>query len=178
MLHLAKSTGSDRSSEYPWFVLRVKTNREKSIACLLRQKGYVDFLPLYTEPRKWSDRIKEMQLPLFPGYVFCRFDAQHKLPVLTTPGIIHIVGAGGIPEPVNETEIAALQLAVTSGRFLEPWPFLKVGQRLTIQSGPLRNVEGILSEIKGERKLVLSITLLQRSVAVQIERTDVRPAAA
>lgn len=172
------ATGLDRNSEHPWYVLRVKTNREKSIASLLRQKGYIDFLPLYTESRRWSDRLKETQIPLFPGYVFCRFDAQQRLPILTTPGVIHAVGTNGVPEAVSDVEIAALQLAVTSGRLLQPWPFLKIGQRVMIQHGPLRHVEGILAEIKGDRKLIISISLLQRSVAVQMERADVRPAAA
>lgn len=178
ILHSADTAAITRGVEHPWYVLRVKTNREKSIACLLRQKGYIDFLPLYTQSRRWSDRLKEMQLPLFPGYVFCRFDPNHKLPVLTTPGVLHAVGTGGIPEAVHETEMVALQLAVTSGRLLQPWPFLKIGQRVIIQHGPLRHVEGILSEIQGDRKLIISISLLQRSVAVQIERADVRPAAA
>lgn len=174
----AGETPASRTLQHPWYVLRVKTNREKSIASLLRQKGYIDFLPLYTESRCWSDRLKEMQLPLFPGYVFCRFDAQLRLPILTTPGVIHALGASGVPEPVNESEIAAIQLAVSSGRLMQPWPFLKIGQRVVVQHGPLRHVEGILSEIKGDRKLIISISLLQRSVAVQMERAEVRPAAA
>jgi transcription antitermination factor NusG len=177
-LHVADMFAVNRSTEHPWYVLRVKTNREKSTAYLLRQKGYIDFLPLHTQSRRWSDRLKEMQLPLFPGYVFCRFDPRHRLPILTTPGVLHAVGIGGMPEPVNESEIAALQVAVASGRLLQPWPFLKIGERVIIQHGPLRQMEGILSEVRGDRKLIISITLLQRSVAVQIERADVRPAAA
>lgn len=177
-LQVADTAAANRISRHAWYVLRVKTNREKSVACLLRQKGYIDFLPLYTESRRWSDRLKEVQLPLFPGYVFCRFDPQYRLAILITPGVLHAVGAGGMPEPVSESEMAALQSAVASGRLLQPWPFLKVGQRVMIQHGPLRGVEGILSEIKGDRKLIISISLLQRSVAVPIERADVRPAAA
>lgn len=167
-----------RCEQHPWYVLRVKANREKSIACMLRQKGYTEFLPLYTEARQWSDRVKELHVPLFPGYIFCRFDAQFRLPILKTPGVLHLVGVRGVPEPVDESEIAALQSAVTSGLFLQPWPFLKVGHKVIVQDGPLRNVEGILTAIQGEKNLIISVTLLQRSVAIKIERSGVRPAAA
>lgn len=168
----------NHESDHPWYALRVKASREKSTACLLRQKGYSEFLPLYTECRRWSDRIKETAVPLFPGYVFCRFNAQRRLPILTTPGVLHAVGMAGVPEPVDEHEIDALQAIVKSGLLLQPWPFLKVGQRVTIQDGPLRNVQGVLTEIKNQRNLIVSVTLLQRSVAVQMDRNEVRPTAA
>jgi len=160
---------------YPWYALRVRTSHEKAVACLLRHKGFNEFLPLYASCRRWSDRIQQIDLPLFPGYVFCRFNAQDRLPILTTPGIVHVVGLGRIPEPVDEREITALQSVVESGLLMQPWPFLKVGQRVVIEQGPLRNVEGILKEAKGSRNLIISITLLQRSVSVCIERAGVRP---
>jgi transcription antitermination factor NusG len=169
---------TNEASEYPWYVLRVKAGREKSVASLLRSKGFIEFLPLYVSCRRWSDRTKQIDLPLFPGYVFCRFDAYHRLPLLTTPGVSHILGMGGIPEPADEEEIAALQCVVRSGLLLQPWPFLRVGERVTLQEGPLRNVQGVLTEIKGARTLIVSITLLQRSVAVRVDRAEVRPAAA
>jgi transcription antitermination factor NusG len=163
---------------YPWYVLRVNAGREKSVVSLLRSKGLIEFLPLYVSCRRWSDRTKQIELPLFPGYVFCRFDANHRLPILTTPGVSYVVGIGGVPEPADEEEITALQCVVRSGLFLQPWPFLKIGERVTIQEGPLRNLQGILTEIQGARNLIVSISLLQRSVAVRVERTGVRPAAA
>jgi transcription termination/antitermination protein NusG len=166
------------TSEHPWYVLRVRAGREKSTASLLRHKGLLEFLPLYASCRRWSDRAKQVELPLFPGYVFCRFDAQNRLPILTTPGVVHVVGMGGTPQAVDETEVTALQRVVASGLLLQPWPFLKVGQRVIIQEGPLRHVDGILTDIKGLRNLVVSITLLQRSVAVCMDRAGVRPAAA
>ena len=166
----------DASVQHPWYVLRVRANREKSVASLLRDKGFTEFLPLYASYRCWADRTKKLEVPLFPGYVFCRFDAECRLPILTTPHVMHVVGMSGTPEAADEGEISALQRVVTSGLLLQPWPFLKLGERLIIQEGPLRNVEGILTEIKGARNLVLSITLLQRSVAVCIERAGVRPA--
>ena len=170
-------TKSSVNFQYPWYALRVRTSREKSVACLLRHKGFNEFLPLYASCRRWSDRIQQIDLPLFPGYVFCRFNALDRLPILTTPGIVHVVGLGHIPEPVDEREITALQSVVASGLLMQPWPFLKVGQRVVIEQGPLRNVEGILKEEKGIRNLIISITLLQRSVSVCIERTGVRPLA-
>jgi transcription antitermination factor NusG len=118
-----------------------------------------------------------MELPLFPGYLFCRFDFNQRLPILTTPGVINVVRLGSQPQPVPQHEIAALETVVRSGMLLRPWPFLKAGQRVVIQEGPLRNVEGLLSEIKGHNQLIVSISLLQRSVAVNIERACVRPIA-
>jgi transcription antitermination factor NusG len=171
-------TETNPASQYPWYVLRAKAGREKSVASLLRSKDFIEFLPLYASCRRWSDRTRQVDLPLFPGYVFCRFDPYHRLPLLTTPGVLHILGMGGVPEPADEEEIAALQCVVRSGLLLQPWPFLKVGERVTIQEGPLRNVQGVLTEIKGVRNLVVSITLLQRSVAVCVDRTGVRPVAA
>jgi transcription antitermination factor NusG len=170
--------GKSNLSEQAWYALRVSASREKSVACLLRHKGFTEFLPLYASCRRWSDRIQQVTLPLFPGYVFCRFNAHDRLPILTTPGVVHVVGIAGTPAAVDESEISALQSVVGSGFFMQPWPFLKVGQRVIIQHGPLRNVEGILTEIEGRGNLLVSITLLQRSVAVCIERTGVRPAAA
>jgi len=170
-------TKSNGSTQYPWYALRVRTSREKSVACLLRHKGFNEFLPLYASCRRWSDRIQQIDLPLFPGYVFCRFNAQDWLPILTTPGVVYVVGMGTTPESVDEGEITSLQSVVKSGLLMQPWPFLKVGQRVVIEHGPLRNVEGILKEVKGSRNLIISITLLQRSVSVCIERTGVRPLA-
>jgi transcription antitermination factor NusG len=114
-----------------------------------------------------------LEFPLFPGYIFCHFDLANRLPLLTIPGVKEIVGMGKLPYPVDENEITVLQNVVESGLLLRPWPFLKVGQRVMIREGPLRN--GILAEIRGDYKLVVSITLLQRSVAVGVDRAWVHP---
>jgi transcription antitermination factor NusG len=161
-----------------WYALRVKPRHEKSTAGFLRNKGYTEFLPLYTSTRRWSDRIQKVEMPLFPGYLFCRFDFGDRLPILKTPGVLHIVGMGQLAHPVHEHEITALQAVVKSGLLMQPWPFLKVGQRVIIQDGPLRNVEGLVADIRDQRHLIVSITLLQRSVAVCIERNWIRPMAA
>lgn len=132
-------------------------------------------MPLYTARRRWSDRVKELQLPLFDGYVFCRLNLLYRMPALTVPGVIQFVGLGKNPAPIEEHEIDALQAVVKSGLPSMPWPFLKVGQRIRVNHGPLRDVEGILRQAKGSHRLVLSVSLLQRSVAVEVDRDCVAP---
>jgi transcription antitermination factor NusG len=159
----------------PWFALHVRTRHEAGVAAHLEGMGYEDFLPLYKTRTRWSDRTKEVETPLFPGYLFCRFDPQNRLPILKTPGVIQVVGYSRQPIPVEETEIAAIQALVASGIPSQPWPYLEVGEKVRIQSGPLRGREGVLVEFKGTHRLILSIALLQRSVAVEIEAALVKP---
>jgi transcription antitermination factor NusG len=159
----------DATPGWPWFALQVRARSERTIAELLRSKGYEEFLPLYHCKRRWSDRIKRVMQPLFPGYVFCRLDLQHRLPVLVTPGVLQIVGLGKTPTPIDESEIISLQKIVTSGVQTEPWPFMKIGERVRIVRGALEGVEGILNAFKGPSRLVVSVTLLRRSVAVEID---------
>jgi transcription antitermination factor NusG len=153
-----------------WFALRVKSRCEKVTAASLRNRGYEEFLPLYRSRRLWSDRWVELELPLFPGYVFCRFDPQDRLPILTIPSLVHVVGIGKTPLPVEDGEIAAVQTVVRSGLAARPWPYLNVGDVVRVQYGALRDLEGILIEVRKRHRLVVSITLLQRSVAVEIDR--------
>ena len=158
-----------------WFALRVRSNCEKMAASMLRGKGYPEFLPLYRKASRWSDRIKNVELPLFPGYVFARFDVCKRLPVLTVPGVMHIVGIGKAPEPVDDAELNAIQRFVASGLPVEPWPFLRAGEAVRVERGSLSGLEGILLEIKNSYRLVVSLSLLQRSVAVEIDRDCVAP---
>ena len=160
---------------FPWFALRVRSRHENTVAAILGGKGYEWFVPLYKSRRLWSDRIKEIQLSLIPGYVFCRFDPQHRFPILTTPGVVSVVGIGKCPIPIDDAEIAAIQAAVRSGFPSRPWPFLQIGQRVRVEHGPLCGLEGILLYVKGQRRLVLSVTLLQRSVAVEVDDAWVVP---
>jgi len=159
----------------PWYALWVRSRHEKSVADMLTGKGIETFLPLHRSRRRWSDRIRELDLPLIPGYVFCRFDMKNRLPVLTTPGVVQIVGAAKTPEPVDDTEMQSLITAVQSGVHLQLWPFLKVGQRVAIEEGPLRSLEGILISMRGRDQLIISVTLLQRSVAIAVDRRWIRP---
>lgn len=130
---------------------------------------------MYRSRRYWSDRVKEVDLPLFPGYIFCRFDPLHRLPILTSPGIVSIIGLGKNPEPVDDSEIARIQAIVSSGVLACPWPFLRAGQKILVSRGPLSGVEGFLVRLKNQYRLVVTIQLLQRSVAAEIDRDWVRP---
>ncbi len=162
-------------STQQWYALRVKSNFERTTAQHLRERGYQEFLPTYTIRSRWSDRVKSVEKPLFPGYVFCVFDAHARLPVLTTPGVLHIVGIGREPVPVDSLEMEAVWMTLRSGLLLRPWPFLQVGETVVVERGPLTGVEGIVTRFKGAYRLVVSISLLQRSIAAEIERDWIRP---
>jgi transcription antitermination factor NusG len=166
---------TEENTTYSWYALRVRSRHENTVALHLQARGYESFLPVYKSERRWSDRFKEIELPLFPGYVFCQFNPLNRLPILSVPGIVHVVGVGRTPVAVDETEIAALQAAVKSGLPRQPWPFLEIGRKVRIERGPLCGVEGILLSFRGHQRLVLSVTLLQRSVAVQVDAAWVQP---
>lgn len=158
-----------------WFALQVRTRWESSTAVLLSGKGYQTLLPTYQMKKRWNGKVKQMNAPLFPGYVFCLFDALKRLPILVTPGVISVVGRGRVPFPVNDREIAAIQTIVTSGFQAEPWPYLEVGQKIRIEGDSLSGLEGILIQFKGNNRIVVSVSLLRRSVALEIDRDCVRP---
>jgi len=160
-----------------WFALQVRARWEISTAGLLSDKGYSILLPTYRKTIRWKTRRKEANAPLFPGYVFCQFDPQKRLPILITPGVIAVVSCGRIPQPVADGEIAAIQTIISSGLRAEPWPYLEVGQRVRVVDGSFEGLEGILIQVKGNQRVVVSISLLRRSVAVEIEKLSVRPVA-
>jgi transcription antitermination factor NusG len=158
-----------------WFALQTRPRHERIVARQLQEKGYDVFLPTWRTRRRWSDRFKDVELPLFEGYTFCRMGMQVSARVITTPGVIRIVGIANKPIAVDDAEIAALQRIVASCHTVTPWPFLSVGQRVRIESGGLAGLEGILESVRGARRIVVSIGLLRRSVAVELERDDVIP---
>jgi len=160
---------------FPWYALQVRPRFERIVASILLAKGYESFLPLYRCRRRWSDRMKELELPLFDGYLFCRIDLNHRLPILVTPGVIRVAGIGKAPYPVDESEIAAIFSIVLAGAKAEPCPYLQVGQKIRIDHGSLSGVEGILLALRKPARLVVSVTVLQRSVAVEIDETWVQP---
>jgi len=153
----------------------VKSRCEKVVANIAQNKGFEWFLPLYKSHHRWTDRLKVVELPLFPGYVFCRLNPQYRLPLLTIPGVLHFTGNGKVPVPIEDAEIAAIRAAVHSGLATEPCAFLEVGQRVRLEGGPLTGMEGILVETCNQQRLVVSVTLLKRSVAVAIERHWAKP---
>ena len=160
-----------RAQQWSWFAILVRTGREKTATLLLENAGYECFLPVSRSMRRWSDRTKLIEVPLFPGYLFCRMNPHNRLTVLMTPGVIQIVGVGKTPIPVEEEEIAVIQRVQSSGVLAMPWPYMQVGNVAQILEGPLRGLTGIVVKIKSGVKLVLSVSLLQRSVAVEVERS-------
>jgi len=165
----------DLAAGLPWFALQVRTRYEKSVAYFLDGKGYEWFLPTYISRRRWSDRTKQLEQPLFPGYLFCRFNPMERLPILKTPGLIAIVGTARTPTAVDASEILALRTLVNSEIPRQPWPFLKVGQLVRIEYGALAGLEGILLQIKGSNRIVLSVSLLRRSVAAEVDSEWITP---
>jgi transcription antitermination factor NusG len=158
-----------------WYAIRVRSRFEQSVSTALSGKGYNEYLPVYRSKREWSDRSKNLELPLFPGYLFCRFDVQARLPILITPGVISIVGVGRIPVAISDEEIDAIQVMIRSGLHVQPWPQLVVGSRVVIEEGPLKGLEGVAMDVKKKYRLFVSVPLLQRSVSVEIDREWVRP---
>jgi transcription antitermination factor NusG len=159
----------------PWFVLALKPRYEMKTAAGLARRDIQHYLPLYKSRRRWSDRFKEIEAPLFPGYLFCRFGYHQRLEVLNLPGVISIVGYGKVPAPVPESELDAVRSVIASGRPVVPWPYLRAGQRVRIEQGPLNGLEGTLARDAGLWRVVVSVELLQRSVAVEIDREIISP---
>jgi len=158
-----------------WFAIRVKSTHEKRVRSLLEYQAYECFLPLYKSRRRWSDRIKQVELALFPGYVFSRFHLSDRVPILKTPSVIEIVSVASVPARIDEAEITAIQCVVKSGFGVLPHPFLQVGQRVRINSGALYGLEGVIADVRKRDYLILSLSLLQRSVAVEIDSACVSP---
>ena len=161
--------------EFPWFAVRVRSKCEGMASQAFEAKGFTSYLPLYRTRRQWSDRIKELKTPLFPGYTFCQFDPRQQLPILTTPGVVSILQTSNGPIPVDESEIAAVRAMLNSGLPVGPWPFLQAGQLVLVERGPLCGVEGRIVKIKNSHRLVVSLSLLTRSVSAEIDRAWVRP---
>jgi transcription antitermination factor NusG len=168
---------TDRREDPAWYAIRVRPRSEKLVAAALRSKQYEEFVPLYQKRSRWSDRIKSIDLPLFPGYVFCRADFAGRPPVVTTPSVIGILSFGGRPALISEQEIHAIRIALRSGLKSEPCPYLREGDRVRIVQGPLVGIEGVLSRLKNDWRVVLSIDVLCRSVAVEIDRAWATPLA-
>ncbi|HUI79002.1 MAG TPA: transcription termination/antitermination NusG family protein [Bryobacteraceae bacterium] len=162
-------------SSHPWFAVRVKSNCERTVATLLDQRGYQQFIPACRMRTRWSDRVKLADRILFPGYVFCSFDPYDRLPVVSTPGVLHVVGVGKEPAAISGKEIRALWTAVRSGVPVSAWPYLQSGDWVVVERGALAGVEGIVTHFRGGYRLVVSIALLQRSIAAEIDREWVRP---
>jgi len=165
------------SSRFPWYVVRTRSNFERAASLSLQEKGYETFLPVYRSRRKWADRTKEIEVPLFAGYTFCRFDASRRLPILQTPGVTSILGHSTTgPIPVEESEVAAINTMLRTELPVGPWPFLREGQYVRVERGPLTGLEGFVIQVKAHFRLVVSVSLLQRAVYAELDREWIRPA--
>jgi transcription antitermination factor NusG len=164
------------NGEMRWYALTVKPQHEFRVFEGLSSAAAVEgFLPTYKDKRIWSDRVKILDAPLFPGYVFARFAyPSQRVPVLRLPGVRSIVGLGSAPIPLADDEIGTIQTLVNSVFPVRPWPFLHAGQRVRIEHGPLRGVEGIILQQKDEWRMVVSVELLQRSISVLVDRSVLR----
>ena len=165
----------DEADRPQWFAIAVKPRYDKVVARILATKGFETFLPLYTKQHRYGERCKRSELPVFPGYMFCRFNAKRRLPILTTPGVTSILGTGNRPSPLPEAEITSLQTAIKARIPLLPFPFIQVGHRVRIEAGVLAGVVGTVVKVGQSARLVLSVTLLHRSVLLEIDRSHLCP---
>ena|ERR1700681_646819 len=156
-----------------WYALFTRHQHEKSVAFALSNKNHEAYLPLYRSVRRWQDRAKQLWLPLFPCYVFIREGMDRQLQILTTPGVIHIVKWGGRPAVVPQSQVVAIRQIIESGLIVETHPYLKCGDRVRVKTGPLMGLDGILTRKKGVARLVVSMEMLGRSAAVEIDELNV-----
>lgn len=157
-----------------WYALAVKPQAERLVAAGLAQKNYETFFPVVSTTRRWSDRVKRIDAPLIPGYVFCRFHPEHRLPVITTPGVREVIGFGRQLAAVDEGELESLRRVVEFGTGVASCEFLERGDLVEVTAGSLRGLRGRLLEVKGECRVVVSVGLLQRSVSAEMDRAAVR----
>jgi transcription antitermination factor NusG len=158
-----------------WYALTVPYQHERQTEKALQSKGWETLVPLYRSRRQWSDRTKDVEMPLFAGYVLCHFNLTDRIHVLDTPGVSTIVGFGDGPAALEVSEIATIQRIVSSNLPLAPWPYLKAGDRVRVEHGPMRGQEGTLVRTNDSMHLVINIDGLQRSIAVHVGREAVVP---
>jgi transcription antitermination factor NusG len=152
-----------------WYALFTRHQFEKSVALALSNKNFEIFLPLCPSVRQWQDRAKLLSVPLFPGYLFIREGMDQQLQILTTPGVVRIVGWGGRPAVVPQVQLEAVKRIIESRLTVESHPLLERGDRIRVKTGPLAGLEGILARIKGATRLVVSMEMLGQSAAVEID---------
>ncbi|MGA8595251.1 MAG: UpxY family transcription antiterminator [Bryobacteraceae bacterium] len=163
---------SDRN-QGDWYAFRVRPRHEKTASAQLKEKGYTEFLPLIREQRKWGSRRAIVDAPLFPGYIFCQAQRSTLYPILNLPAVVDVVRAGSQPLPAAREEVDALKRAIDASLLMEPWSYTEVGQPVCITSGPLAGLTGIVVEVRQAQRLVLSVSLLRRSVLVEVDRDSI-----
>ena len=166
----------DAVLEPRWYAVRTRSRHEKQVRAQLADRPRIEvFLPLWERRSRWKDRVKRIQEPLFPGYCFARFGRPDRLRVLKAVGVVGVVGPGGEPEPIPETEIEAIRTLAGTRLSYEPFPFLAEGAAVEVVRGPLMGVRGRLLRRDRELRVVLSVTLIRQSVSVEIDADDVAP---
>lgn len=164
------SNGDSMGENKSWFAVKVRERFERNICEGLEGKDIETLLPVYSVERRWSDRVKTFEIPLFSGYVFCRIDPAKRMPVLSIPGVQYFAGIGHAPEPLSDSEADSILALMRAGAAATPRPYLAEGERVRVKDGPLRGMEGVLSRGGDADQLVVSIDLLHRSVALTIDR--------
>lgn len=165
------SASAEPVAKAPWVALRVRPRWEHITSLNLRGKGIEIFLPVYSSHRQWTDRLKAVKVPLFPGYLFCRLDLSNRaVQVVTTPGVIGFVSFGGGPEPIDESELNAVRIMLAAGRDIQTCQAFQPGCKVRVKQGALTGVEGVLVEIRKKNRLVVAVTVLNRGVSVEIDR--------
>jgi transcription antitermination factor NusG len=166
---------SESSFPGQWFAVTVRPQHEVAVRSGLEAKELSTYLPTYRTTQRWSDRLKRIDRPLFPGYVFCQFEFGDRVRVLRTPGVRSIVSFGNQMIPVHRNDLEQIERMLESPYPLEPWPYLQVGERIKIAGGPLAGITGFFERRESGGRFVVSIEMLQRSIAVHLEAEDLSP---
>jgi transcription antitermination factor NusG len=160
-----------------WYAAYTCANHEKHVAAELGARDVEHFLPLYSSVRRWKDRRVNLDLPLFPGYIFVRLALCDRMRVVQIPSVVRLVGFNGLPTALPDTEMEIMRSGLSERLRAEPHPFLTVGRRVCITGGPFAGFEGVLKRRKSNLRVVVSLDLIERSIVVDVEAGDVRPKA-
>jgi transcription antitermination factor NusG len=165
-----------RAPQQDWYALYTFPRHEKLVAEQVAQRRFTSFLPVYRSVRRWKDRRKELELALFPSYVFVRMDLQDRLQVLQLPGVVRLLYFNGQPAAIPAEQIEVLRTRLSGADRIEPHPYLNRGRRVRVRSGPMQGLEGIVVRRKDRWRIVFSVELLQRSVAMELDESDLEAA--
>jgi transcription antitermination factor NusG len=166
---------TEDSQDKCWYAISVCPRHEKRVQSLMQGRRVHCFVPTYRSVRRWKDRRKELDLVLFPGYAFVQLELSRRLDVLTVPGVLRFIAFQGRPLPVDESEIRALSASLASGVSAQPHPYLQKGRRVRVTCGPLVGIEGVLTRRKDRFRLVLSVDMIMKSVALEVDESEVQP---
>jgi transcription termination/antitermination protein NusG len=174
---VAHQISQDVAGNLAWYAIQTMPRHERKVAAELQRKDLQTFLPLFPSTRHWSDRMRVLEMPLFPGYVFVQMSPapDMRISVLRTSGVTSFVGVRGVGVPIPESQIAAVERVLEQRLQCSPYPFLNIGQRVRLRGGSLEGIEGILTEIKGDQSLVISVELIQRSLAIRVAGYRIEP---